>query len=757
MASFLAWLRQSDNTRTIKKFDYLVQQINELEKDFIDLSDEDLLKKSDDLRSRSIEDLDSLLPESFALVREAAKRTTGLRPFDVQLLGGIALHKGNIAEMRTGEGKTLVATLPAYLHAIKGDGVHIVTVNDYLARRDAVWMGQVYASLGMSVGVVNGEQKSYIYDPEHEEADKKRDEEGSFRISYEFLRPVSRKEAYAADITYGTNNEFVFDYLRDNIAYKEDDIVHRGFPYAIVDEIDSILIDEARSPLIISTPSQTPASFFERFASIAKNLRKGEDYELDEKLKAVSLTEKGIKQVEQTLGVENIYVEEGASVVHHLHNALKAKNFFLKDKEYVLQEGQAIIVDEFTGRMQPGRRWKDGLHQAIEAKEGLKIQEESRTFASITFQNYFRMYDLLCGMTGTALSSAEEFYKVYKLEVLDIPTHREVKRVDTQDAVFVDEEAKITSVINKIKELHSNKQPVLVGTPSIEHNERLSKRLTKEGIPYQMLNAKNHEREGEIIASAGSIGGVTLATNLAGRGVDIKLGGVPFSEKACEEVKGKGGLFVLGTERNESRRIDDQLRGRTGRQGDPGETQFFVSLEDSLMKIFGSERLRNMFTKLKLPKDRPISNPIVNKALDSAQKRLEGYNFDSRRWNLEYDNVLDTHRDSVYKLRRSILLGKEDEIEEICSEYLPEKEVLDKKKEEDGYLEFLRTTMLRSIDIVWIHHLEHMDHVQNSVGLRSYGQKEPVLEYKKEGQKAFDNFWDQVKAEVAHAFSQAEK
>src|SRR3989338_1681852 len=548
------------------------------------LSDEQLKAKTAEFKERLAkdEDLEALAPEAFAAVREASWRTLGQRHFDVQLVGGIILHRRGIAEMKTGEGKTLVATLPAYLNALTGRGVHVITVNDYLSRRDAVWMGQVYGGLGMTVGILNHEA-SFIYDSSFAKAsegqalDHERDILGGFKVEHDFLRPCNRREAYEADITYGTNNEFGFDFLRDNLEYEPHNVRQRtpdkgGYHFAIVDEIDSILIDEARTPLIISAPVSDAESLYAKFAKIAGALTIEDDYTVDEKHKQIALSDLGIEKAQKLLGIENIYTDAGIKLVHHLETAVRAKALYERDKAYVIRDGQVVIVDEFTGRMQPGRRWSDGLHQAIEAKEGVSVQQESRTFASITFQNYFRLYEKLAGMTGTAVTSSEEFYKVYGLNTVVVPTNKQITRIDAEDQIFQTEAGKYKAMARKVKELHENGQPVLIGTVSVEKNELLSAHFKQEGIPHELLNAKNHEREGEIIAQAGKRGGVTVATNMAGRGVDIKLGGNPGSVAAYEEVKQAGGLFVLGTERHEARRIDNQLRGRAGRQGDPGET-----------------------------------------------------------------------------------------------------------------------------------------------------------------------------------------
>ncbi|HEV7448915.1 MAG TPA: preprotein translocase subunit SecA, partial [Candidatus Paceibacterota bacterium] len=593
--------------KLVKDSHKVVEAINALEPKFAVLSDEELKDLTHKFRNRisAGETLDELLPEAFAAVRESSKRTLGLRHFDVQLIGGIVLNSRGIAEMKTGEGKTLVATTAVYLNALMAKGVHVVTVNDYLARRDAVWMGQIYANLGMSLGVIGGDG-SYRYDPAHSDKDKERDETGSFHIVYEFLRPTTRREAYEADITYGTNSEFGFDYLRDNIAYDPKEVRQRGHYFAVVDEIDSILIDEARTPLIISAPAGDSEDLYRTMTKVAGTLQLERDYTVDEKRRAIQLTDEGITRAEKALGVENIYTEGGIKYVHHLETAVRAQALFHKDKEYVVKNGEIIIVDEFTGRMQPGRRWSEGLHQAIEAKEGVAVQKESRTYASITYQNYFRLYDKLAGMTGTAKTSAEEFYKVYLLDVVEIPTNKPVVRLDKNDLIFQTEMGKFTAIARAIKELHQKGQPVLVGTVSIEKNELLSNFLKREGVPHEILNAKNHEREGEIVAGAGQKGRVTVATNMAGRGVDIKLGGALATPQEAQEVRDLGGLFVLGTERHEARRIDNQLRGRSGRQGDPGETRFFVSLEDSLMRVFASDSIKGLMGRFGIPEDEAI-------------------------------------------------------------------------------------------------------------------------------------------------------
>jgi preprotein translocase subunit SecA len=738
---------KNDNDRTVSKWQNLVDSINAKEADLKELPDADFIGKTNELKARLAEgeSLDDILPEAFALVREAAFRARNERHYDVQLVGGIALHKGSIAEMRTGEGKTLVATSPAYLNALTGRGVHIVTVNDYLSRRDAVWMAPIFAMLGMSVSVVNSQNTSYIFDPSHKTPEQEGTEDlSSFKVLYVFLRPASRREAYACDIIYGTNNEFGFDYLRDNLATNVNDIVQREHYYAIVDEVDSILIDESRTPLIISSPAEESEELYATFATIAKKLKPEEDYTVDEKLRAISLTDTGINKAEDLLGISNIYTEKGIKYVHHLETAVRARALYEQNKDYVVKDGEVIIVDSFTGRLQPGRRWNEGLHQAIEAKEGVKIEKETRAVASITFQNYFRFYEKLSGMTGTALTSKEEFFKVYGLDVVAIPTHRPINRKDLNDLIYQTEKGKLQAVAEKVKALHENGQPVLIGTVSIEKNELLSAYLTQAGVPHTMLNAKNHEREGEIIANAGRKGAVTVATNMAGRGVDIKLGGVPYSTEHYEEVKALGGLFVLGTERHEARRIDNQLRGRSGRQGDPGETQFFVSLEDDLMRIFGSDRIKSMMGRFGIPEDQPIENKFISSTLEGAQAKIEGFHFDARKHTLEYDNVLNHQRKIIYERRRTMLLGTYDDLElfitDLSTQYPDLTEKVGEKRAAFGdtaFFETVRRIALHTTDTLWVEHLETMEYTRSSVNLRAYGQREPLIEYKKEGLRLF--------------------
>ena len=704
MFSFLKKLFREDN------FSPLIMKINALEKDFEKFSDNELKEKSNELKSLAAGDLNAILAEAFALAREAARRTFNQRHFDAQLIGGIALHQGKIAEMRTGEGKTLAATAPAYLNALTGKGVHIVTVNDYLATRDAVWMGQIYDALGLSVGCLTHES-SYLYDPTHIEEnqkDKERDTFGAFRVIHEFLRPISRREAYQCDILYGTNHEFGFDYLRDNLAYDINSQVQRKeFYYAIIDEVDSILIDEARTPLIIAAPDTESSEYYKIFARIVRDLKENKDYIVDEKLRSTAITDEGIAKIEKTLNIKNLYSPENLRLVHYLEESLKAKALFQLDKNYITEKGEIVIIDEFTGRKMYGRRYSGGLHQAIEAKEEVAVKQESRTYASITIQNYFRLYEKISGMTGTAQTSAEEFHKVYGLDVISIPTNKPMIREDLPDAVYKNLDAKYRAAAEEIKNRHSKGQPVLVGTASIEHNELLSKLLNQSGVFHEVLNAKNHEREGAIIAQAGKLGAVTVATNMAGRGVDIILGGNPPSSEEAQKVKEVGGLFVLGTERHEARRIDNQLRGRSGRQGDKGESQFFLSLEDDLLRIFGGERIKKLMETFNLPEDQPIESRLVSRAVNEAQKKIEGANFDARKHLLEYDDVLNKQRMAIYRKRQEMLeQGKQPQI-------------------------------LMMLDTFWMNHLENIEELRESVRLRAYAQKDPLVEYRGEGRLMF--------------------
>jgi preprotein translocase subunit SecA len=789
--SFLSKIFGDPNEREIKKDRLIVEKINSLEEGIKALTDKQLSAKTDEFKQRLAkkETLDDILPEAFAVVREASKRKLNQRHFDVQLIGGIVLHEGKIAEMRTGEGKTLVATLPLYLNALTGKGVHLVTVNDYLARIGVGWMGQIYHFLGMSSSVVLP-QGSFMYDPEYSD-DSHHDE----RLRH--LRPVSKKEAYSADITYGTNNEFGFDYLRDNMVGDLSDCAQRKLNYAIVDEVDSILIDEARTPLIISQPAGKSTERYQIFAKLARQLKRDEDYKVDEKDKAVKITPEGISKIEKSLGVENVYSAESIEDVHHIEQSLKAEALFVRDKDYVVSEGEIVIVDEFTGRMLAGRRYSEGLHQAIEAKEGVIVQSESQTLATITFQNYFRLYNKLSGMTGTAQTEAEEFAKIYKLEVTRIPTHRPMVRKDLKDRIYKSEIAKFNAVAEEVKDRISKGQPVLLGSASIEKNEMLSALLTKAGVKHETLNAKNNEREAEIIALAGQKSAVTLATNIAGRGTDIVLG---------EGVKDLGGLHVIGTERHESRRIDNQLRGRAGRQGDPGSSQFFVSVEDDLMRIFGGDRIGSLMASLNIPDDVPIENQVISRSLENAQKRVEGHNFDIRKHLVEYDDVMNSQREVIYAKRRKYLEGVElrSEVEDMFKEEIasvvmantdartgavnlkelqeaidtilplpkewadkittkvPElitENIMDKVKAAlndrektlgDVMNVVYKMVCLKTIDSAWLAHLENMDHLRDGIGLRGYGQRDPLVEYKAEAFGMFNRLQVSIRSEIVN-------
>ena len=766
------------NEKYLKKLQPIVEKINLLEENFENRALKELSARTSEFKERlkKGETLDVLLPEAFALVREAAKRTLGQRHFDVQLIGGIVLHQGKIAEMKTGEGKTLAATLPLYLNALEEKGCHLVTVNDYLARRDTVWMGQIYHALGLSVGCLNHEQ-SFLYDPDFkkpsEEKEKTRDELGGFFVVEDFLRPCSRKEAYLADITYGTNNEFGFDYLRDNMVYDLKDCCQREPNFAIIDEIDSILIDEARTPLIISAPDTESSKMYEEFARIIPKLDSQTDYQIDEKIKAVTLTEAGVNKVEKILGLENIYEERGMKYLHYLEQGLKARALFRRDRDYVVKDGKIIIIDEFTGRLMPGRRWSGGLHQAIEAKEGVSIQPESITLATITFQNLFRMYEKLAGMTGTAATSAEEFDRVYGLEVIVIPTNKPMIRKSLPDRIYKTKDGKFKALVKEVKERHKKSQPILIGTGifatgegtigAIEKNRLIKKLLEREGISCQVLDATNHEREGEIIAQAGKKGQVTIATNMAGRGVDIILGGNPPNEEEAKKVKELDGLHIIGTERHEARRIDDQLRGRSGRQGDPGSSQFFVSLEDDLLRTFGAERIKKLMNVLRIPEDQPIEARLVSGAIESAQAKIEGMNFDIRKHLLEYDDVMNKHREVFYKKRREILTLfqnsalKKQTLEIIKKQGFSEADYEKKEKEvgSENMRQIEKTLSLRILDSLWMDHLENMDYLRDSVRLRAYGQRDPLVEYKNEGHKAFRNLLSTFESVLANGILKA--
>ncbi|MBZ1356629.1 MAG: preprotein translocase subunit SecA [Candidatus Nealsonbacteria bacterium] len=755
--SFFKKIFGDPNEKYLKSIQILVDRTNNLEKEVSSLKDFDFPLKTKELKIRieKGETTDDILPEAFALVREASKRVLGQRHYDVQLIGGIVLHQGKVAEMRTGEGKTLSATLPAYLNALEGKGVHVVTVNDYLARRDSVWMGQIYDFLGMTTGCIN-HQQSFVYDREfsstNEERDEIRDTLGGFKVVEDFIKPCTRKEAYAADITYGTNNEFGFDYLKDNMAYDLNVKAQRSFRYVIIDEVDSILIDEARTPLIISAPDVESSDMYKGISEIIPRLEPKKHYEVFEKEKTVALTEEGIEKVEEILNIDNIYEEKGIKYLHHIEQALRAqaivpttkKPLFEKDRHYVVKDEEIIIVDEFTGRMMPGRRWSGGLHQAIEAKEGVYVQPESKTLASITFQNLFRMYDKLSGMTGTAVTSAEEFDKVYKLEVIIIPTNKPMVRDDLPDKIYKTEMSKFKAITEEVRERRKKGQPVLIGTTSIEKNELLAALLERLGIPHRVLNAKSHEKEGEIIAQAGKLGAVTVATNMAGRGVDIVLGGNPADPEEAKKVFELGGLHVIGSERHEARRIDNQLRGRSGRQGDPGSTQFFISLQDDLIRIFGGDKINSLANYLKMPEDQPIEAKMISGVIESAQSKIEGMHFDARKHLLDYDDVMNKHREVIYKKRDDILeKAVNDKIEPYIRSFMEDRGILDdynKKYDELGeekMKEIAKSVSLRVLDSLWVEHLEGMQAIREAVRLRAYGQQDPLIEYKNEGRKAF--------------------
>jgi preprotein translocase subunit SecA len=772
-----------------------VSSINTLEEKYKKMTKTELKAQTEVLKKRLAKKgttLDDILPDAFALVREASDRVLGMRHFDVQLIGGMALHEGSVAEMKTGEGKTLVATAPVYLNALTAKGVHVVTVNDYLAQRDAGWNGELYHFLGMSTGVIINEA-SFLYDPKFDNSEH--DDERMRK-----LRPCTRKEAYAADITYGTNNEFGFDYLRDNMVDDEETLRQRELYFAIVDEVDSILIDEARTPLIISAPAaENPDSYYQ-FAKVAAKLTDG-DYVLDEKRRSVALTDEGVDRVEKMLGIKNLYTPDNIRTVYHMDQALRAQTLFKRDKDYVVTTGgEVIIVDEHTGRLMQGRRYNEGLHQAIEAKEQVAVLQESMTLATISFQNYFRMYEKLSGMTGTAFTEAEEFQQIYSLDVIQIPSNKPVVRVDKQDLIFKTEKGKLKAVAEVIKEHHKAGRPVLVGSASIAKNELIAGWLDKEGVKYEILNAKNNEREAAIIAKAGEKGAITLATNMAGRGTDIKL---------AKGVKELGGLVVIGSERHESRRIDNQLRGRSGRQGDPGETQFFVSTEDDLMRIFQGERIATLMDRLGVDEDTPIQNKAVSKTLEAAQKRVEGYNFDTRKNVVQYDNVINRHRKVVYTMRRRILEGKDIqvEIERLMKEKvkdltpiqaknnpkfkeqfesvfpLSEKQIeaigVEKKdkdrtekaekavaklyaeKEKEISTEILRKVerdvYIQVLDTLWMQHLENMQHLRDGIHWRSVGQRDPLVEYRQESQKLFDSLQLTLRDEVLRTIMHVHK
>jgi preprotein translocase subunit SecA len=777
--------------KTIKRLQKRVRSVNDLAPKYEKMKKAELQEQTEKLRKRlKKESLDAILPDAFAVVREASGRVIGQRHFDVQLIGGMALHEGNVAEMKTGEGKTLVATAPVYLNALSGRGVHVVTVNDYLARIGAGWMGQIYHFLGLTTSVILADH-SYIYDPSYSD-------EGHDDPRFEHLKPCSRQDAYAADITYGTNNEFGFDYLRDNMVRETDQLRQRELNFAIVDEADSILIDEARTPLIISAPSVTPGNAYAQFARTVLQL-KPEHYEVDEKRKTVILTDKGIDRIEKILGIDNIYASENIRTIYHLEQALRAQTLFHRDKDYVVtNDGEVVIVDEHTGRLLAGRRYNEGLHQAIEAKEGVEVQQESMTLATISFQNYFRLYDKLAGMTGTAMTESEEFHQIYKMDVVEIPTNKPVIREDRTDRIYRNEVAKFRAIVEQVKELHEKGQPVLIGTASIEKNEKLGGLLKKAGVPHSVLNAKNNEREAATVAKAGEKGAVTLATNIAGRGTDIVLG---------EGVKELGGLFVLGSERHESRRIDNQLRGRSGRQGDPGVTQFYVSTEDDLMRIFGGDRISSIMDRLKVEEDVPIENRMISRSLENAQKKVEGFHFDQRKNVVQYDDVMNRHRRATYVMRKEILKADDiskrikvyiedevaalaesplrltEEFEPAVRELLPldepaldrvfatsadkVKQVLVNEAKElyngreqafgaDIMRKVERDIYLQILDNLWMQHLENMDHLREGIHWMSVGQRDPLVEYRRRGQMIFEEMQSSLRHEVVRAVFYAE-
>ncbi len=803
----LANLIGNSNERVVKQIQDRVEAINALESSLEALTDGQLRERTADLRAELERgaSLDDILPEAFATVREAAKRALNQRHYDVQLIGGAVLHEGKIAEMRTGEGKTLVATLPSYLNALAGKGVHVVTVNDYLARRDAQWMGDIYHMLGLSIGVLQN-QGAFLFDPAPPGP----------KPGMEKLRPADRAEAYKADITYGTNNEFGFDYLRDNMVVDLPSRVQRGRVYAIVDEVDNILIDEARTPLIISGQADTQPREYQRFAKVALQLRDAEDYTVDEKHKSVSLTVDGMGKLERILGVSNLYDPSNFELVHFVENAVKAQAIYRRDRDYVVKDGEVVLVDEFTGRLMPGRRVSDGLHQALEAKEGARVRRETVTHAAITLQNYFRLYDKLAGMTGTAATEAEEFYKIYELEVVEVPTHRPMIRDDDNDLIYRDQKAKYKAVVDDIKTRHERGQPVLVGTTDISKSEALSGLLKRQGIPHEVLNAKQHEREAMIVAQAGRPGAVTVATNMAGRGTDIILGG---SQDGLDDgdwtqdhrsVLEAGGLHIIGTERHEARRIDNQLRGRSGRQGDPGSSRYYVALDDDLMRRFGGERIRSVMDWAGMEDDVPIENRVISKSLEGAQVKVEAHHFDMRKHLVDYDDVVNTHRDVIYSERDKILGGAdlesnvralvESEIQDILDGYLndrtredwdvdgllaeleallpmppdlsnpdevfdlPSDHISDRVREwaDESYTRLEgeigsdlmrsleRHLMLRIIDAHWVTHLTAMENLRQGIGLHAYGQRDPLVMYKREAHEKFQDLMARIQRDIAH-------
>lgn len=826
------------NEKYLGSLQPIIDQINSLEPNFKGLSQEKLIAKTKqfqkDLRTKKTT-LDDILPEAFAMVREVAQRTLGQRHYDVQLLAGIILHQGRIAEMRTGEGKTLSSTLPIYLNALTGKGVHLITVNDYLSKRDAVWMGKIYSYLGLSVAAIEHEA-SYLYDDSNME--KTEGLVNNVAVEEDYLRPVTRKEAYQADITYGTNNEYGFDYLRDNMQQSLETISQRGHHFCIIDEVDSVLIDEARTPLIISSPDVESTDKYQTFVQVVKGLKENKDYNIDEKMRSVTFTEEGQEVIAQKLG-EDPWEKADFNTIFHLEAAQKANKLFTKDKDYIVKEGEVIIVDEFTGRLMPGRRYSEGLHQAIEAKEGVNVQRESLTLATVTFQNYFRMYTKLAGMTGTAATEAEEFAKIYNLEVNIIPTNRPVIREDLNDKIYKSEKGKFDAIVQDVKEKYEKGQPVLIGTISIEKNEILGELLKREGIPCNLLNAKQHEKEAEIISQAGKVGAVTVATNMAGRGVDIILGGHPFNKEENQKVKDLGGLHVLGTSRHESRRIDNQLRGRSGRQGDPGSSQFYISMEDDLMRVFGSDRIKSIMNTLGLPEDMPIENKLITRSVEKSQVRVEGYNFDMRKHLVEYDDIVNKQRELIYKKRKDILKlssGQKikdydnltdyvlelinNEISEVVSFHTASengtvwnlKEIIEtmqtifplsaeeiktvesfqeppkgaklseaetrtkiieyffdlaKKKykelqirlesiqelnvENNVITQIEKVVLLKTIDNLWIEHLDNISHLRTGIGLRAYAQADPLVVYKKESYDLFVELLNSIQNQVVYS------
>ena len=790
---FLKKILGDPQAATIKRMRKRVAVINDLADKYGKMSDAQLKAQTAELKTQleKGKKLDDILPDAFAVVREAATRTLKQRHFDVQLIGGMVLHEGKVAEMKTGEGKTLVATLAVYLNALEGKGAHVVTVNDYLAQRDAGWMGQIYDFLGLSVGVVIPDQ-SYIYDPKYKNEDH-------FDARMHHLKPATRQEAYQADVTYGTNNEFGFDYLRDNMVRELDQLRQRDLHYAIVDEVDSILIDEARTPLIISAPATASGAAYAQFAKVVRNLKETEHYEKDEKRRSVILTDAGIELVEKILGISNLYATENLRTIYHLEQALKAEVLFHRDKDYVVtKEGEIVIVDDFTGRLLKGRRYNEGLHQAIEAKEGVEVQEESMTLATISFQNYFRLYKKLAGMTGTAMTESEEFHQIYKLDVVEVPSNKQIVRKDLPDRIYKSEDGKFKAIAREVGALHKKGQPVLLGTVSIEKNEHLSRLLKAAKIPHEILNAKNNEKEAAIVAKAGDKGAVTLATNIAGRGTDIVLG---------EGVRELGGLFVLGTERHESRRIDNQLRGRSGRQGDPGATQFYVSCQDDLMRIYGGERIASIMDRLKVDEETPIESRMITKSLEGAQKKVEGFNFDMRKNVVQYDDVMNRHRRAIYAMRREILRAEDisprikkmineevewlaahpestsDTYEAIISESFPlddktldvlfdteadkfqkELEAAARKHYEGREKTFSPEVMrkverdiyLQVLDNLWRQHLENMDHLREGIHWISVGQRDPLVEYRRQGQRIFDEMQGVLRHEIVRSIMHAQ-